>query len=88
MRTTTLTAILAATAVLTFTAGLATGQTQAQAPQQANPDYGKSVQDTSCYKLHLQSLRDAVDANQADRQEWNLRAADAYRQLAEAGASC
>lgn len=78
--------VIALAVSLAAWAGVASAQTK-DAPD-ASQDVGKRVEDSSCAKLAIQSLRDAVDPGQVDRQDWNLKAAQAYRQLADLGQSC
>jgi hypothetical protein len=39
----------------------------------------------ACYALAVKHLLAAVDSNQAQNQDWNLKAADAYQQLQALG---
>jgi len=83
------TLMAAVAGVLLALAIFATGQMvgPAQSADQ-NPDMGKPVIETSCSQAAVGALRAAVDPEQAEKQDWNLKAAQAYRELAELGQSC
>lgn len=79
--------LLAATLLIVGAAAQTAAPAEKPAPSQI--DQGKLVSETSCSLAAIQELRAAVDPNgDPAQQEWHMRAAEAYRQLAELQASC
>ena len=82
MRTIAILVLLAAFSAL----ALAAAQTKTVDSSQ---DVGKAPNQTTCAQAAVKELRQAVDPlADASLQEWHLRAAQAYRELADLGESC